>query len=60
MLRLGAHPIPRDARLIMHDGNPPAHHAIEQGGFADIGTTDDGDETRHDAENEGVVNKKKG
>jgi aminopeptidase len=50
----GADAIARDARLIMHDGDPPSHHPVEQGGFADIGTTHDSDEARHKAEDGGV------
>jgi len=54
MLGFGTDTIPRDTGLIMHDGDPPSHHPVEEGGLADIGTTHDSDEARHNLEDGGV------
>ena len=35
--------VPSGPRDIAHDGLTAAHHAVKQGGFAGIGTPDDGD-----------------
>jgi hypothetical protein len=43
-LGLDAHAVARDAGLVMHDGDAPFDDAVEQRGFADIRTADDGDE----------------
>ena len=42
-------PIARDARPIVDEREARAHEAVEQGRFADIGPTDDGDGEGHDA-----------
>jgi len=44
-LGFGADAVTRDAGLIVNNGNAPPDNAIEQGGLADIRTTNDGDQT---------------
>lgn len=39
----GAEAVAGDAGLVMNNGNAAADHAVEDGGFADIGSADDGD-----------------
>ena len=39
----GGEPVAGDAGFIMHDGDAPACHSIEDGGFPDIGPAYDGD-----------------
>ncbi len=40
---LGADAVARHAGLIVHNGDAPAHNAVEQRRLADIWATDDGD-----------------
>ena len=46
---LGADAVARDARLIVHDSDAPTGDAIEQGGLADIGPADNGNQSGHDS-----------
>ncbi len=41
--RFGADAVARDAGQVMHNGDAPSDDAVEQGGLADVGATDDGD-----------------
>jgi hypothetical protein len=36
--------VPGQARLGVHQNLPPAHQAVEQGGFSHVGSSDDGDD----------------
>jgi len=46
-LGLGRDPVAGHARLIVDDRDAASDDAVEQSGLADIGTSDDGDQTRH-------------
>ena len=48
-LDLGAEPVARNARAIVHNSNPLSRNTIEQGRLPDIGPTDDGYHSRHGA-----------
>ena len=43
-VRIGIQTVARRAGLSIHDGEALPDNAVEQGGLADIGTADDGDE----------------
>ncbi len=45
--RLHTDTVASDARFVMHDRNALFDNAIEQGGFADVGSADDGDKSCH-------------
>lgn len=42
----GGNAVPRDARLVVDDGDFPPGEAVEKRGFPDVGASDDGD-SRH-------------
>ncbi len=46
-LGLGADPVPGDSGLVMHNGDAAPCEAVEKGGLADVGSADDGDDSRH-------------
>jgi hypothetical protein len=46
-LDLSRNAVPRDAGLIMHNGDAFARNAIKQSGLADIWTANNGNETWH-------------
>ena len=45
--RLGAHAITGYTGLIMDDRNPPSDNAVKQRGFANIGPSDNSDDSLH-------------